>query len=219
MEATIDETGDERHPAFGLIGANNVQIGPKGVALFDSDILHRDTIRIRLHHATRKRDLHHDWIHAEKQILEIELSQAQWAAFVSSFGKGDGVPCSIRYLRAEGEGMVPEVPHDPRLAHSMRETHDAAEGAFGKIRQARDAYEKALREKAPAKERNKLLNDLHHAIENATPNVDYAGRKLVEQAENVVQRSKADIEAMVMRKADELGIERAQLGELMSGDS
>ena len=39
-------------------------------------------------------------------------------------------------------------------------------------------------------------------IANAVPNVDYAARQLAEHAENVVEKSRADIEAMVTAAQD-----------------
>ncbi len=210
-ETTVNEQGYETHPAFALIGASRVSVGgyEGGAVLFDSDILHQHTIRIRIHAAQRKRELNHDWIGAGKQYIEIELSEAQWASFVSTMNVGDGVPATLRYLQYE---EVPELPHQPRLAESMRETHDAASRTFNEIKEARDAYEAALARKAPAKEARELLNVLHYKIENATPNVDFATSTLVKHTENVVTRARADIEAFVTAKAAQLGISREELG-------
>ncbi len=38
--------------------------------------------------------------------------------------------------------------------------------------------------------------DLNAAIGNAAPNVDYAAKKMTEHAEEVVEKSRADIDAM-----------------------
>jgi len=72
QEPTVGERGEETHPGFGMIGASRVSISPPGTNLFDSDIMHAHTIRIRIHSASRKRDLNHDWIHADKEYIEVE---------------------------------------------------------------------------------------------------------------------------------------------------
>lgn len=54
-----------------------------------------------------------------------------------------------------------------------------------------------------------------------SPNVAFAARSLNEHAENVVQRARADIEAMVLSKATQLGLDPADLGtvpQLETGD-
>lgn len=201
-----DANGYESHPAFGVIGASRGSSQP-GVALFDSDIKHTNTVRIRIGRAVRSRDLHHDWIGGREQLIELELSEAQWASFVSTMNVGDGVPCTVRRV---GVDWMPDPPYDPRLAHSMAETHDAAIAAFSKIRDAMEAYEATL--KGPAKARNEALRTLRSTIQNAVPNVDYAGKVLVEHAEDVVTKARADIEAFVVGKALQLGMDPAALG-------
>ena len=207
-----NERGDETHPAFGLIGTSRGSVitnGRGGATLFDSDIQHQHIVTIRINTAVRKRDLHHDWIHAEDQIVEVQLSEAQWASFVSSMNIGDGVPCTIT---RRGYESVPSIPFEPRLAKTMKETHEAADGAFDSIKDAMEAYQECLDRKAPAKERNDALRMLHSSINNAVPNVDYAGKVLVEHAEDVVQKSHADVEAYVVAKARQLGVDVSELG-------
>lgn len=199
LDPTIDEHGDERHPAFATIGA--FRGSSTGTHLFDSDIVHQHTVRIRINQASRKRDHHTDWIHGEKELIEVELSEAQWASFVSAMNSGSGVPCTLRWTKEDGP--MPEFPHAPRLAETMAETHKAAEAAFEDIREAFADLEAA----STAKEKREAMNTLRARIKNATPNVDFAGRVLIEHAEDVVTKAKADVEAFVTMKARQLGID------------
>ena len=192
---TLNEHGEEVHPAWGLIGASRVSSNP-GAALFDSDILHSHYVVVRLKRASRKRDLGHDWKHGEGEIVEIAMSEAQWASFVSTMNVGGGVPCTIE--RVIGDTM-PGVEYEPRLAVSMDEVENAATKAMEKSTKAFAAY----REKKTAEN----LRSLEAAINNAPTNISYAAKTLSEHGENVVQRARADIEAMVTSKAEQLGIE------------
>lgn len=198
-EPTVDEHGYDEHPAFGLIGVSRVSNGGTGggAVLFDSDVTHAHTVRIRLHTAVRKRDLNRDWHGARRQMYEVEMSEAQWASFVSTVNSGDGVPCTIRFK--EGEGEVDGLPYQPRLAESMREVRDAAEKAQREVAAAFAAYS----EKKTAAN----LRTLEAAIRNMPANVTFAAKSLSEHAENVVQRSRADIEAMVNARAQQVGLE------------
>jgi hypothetical protein len=197
------EHEDETHPAFGLIGASRVQTGADGAVLFDSDIKHRHTVIVRVQTARRKRDLHRDWIGTDQRggIVELEMSEAQWASFVSSMNTGDGVSCTIR--SREG-APVPGLPHEPRLHESISEVRGAAEKAFEKVKEAFAAVEEN-----PTK---KNIRHLKFAIENAPSNVAFAGESLTEHAENVVQKARADVEAMVEGKAAQYGLKPGDLG-------
>jgi hypothetical protein len=210
-EPTEDRHGAEVHPAFGMISAHRGQYGSSkpgeaGAVLFDSDIKHQETITVTIYHASRKRDLHHDWVHPHQQFVEVELSLAQWASFVSSMNT-TGVPCTVR--QTETDFYVDALPYAPRLAETMKETHDAAERAFADVKKAF-----LIVKEKPTKAN---IRDLEIALQNATPNVDFAGKQLVKQAEDVVQKARADIEAMVTTRAAQLGITTQDIPHLEIG--
>jgi hypothetical protein len=202
---TKDERGDEQHPAFGMIGASRVSNSNPGATLFDSDIRHQHTVIVRIATATRKRDLNRDWLYRKREFVEVEMSEAQWASFVSSMNSGSGVPCTIR--QREDDWLVPGLNYEPRLAESMDEVHAAGEKALAGIR---EAFEVAAEKPTKANMRH-----LGMVIANAVPTMEFAAKSLGEHAENVVQRARADIEAMVLAKAPQLGLNPADLGETL----
>jgi hypothetical protein len=214
VQPTLDEHGAEMHPAWGLIGASRVSCSP-GSTLFDSDIQHQHTIVVKLSLARRRRDLHHDHLMADgkmsSHVVEVEMSFAQWASFVSSMNAGDGVPCTIR--RREGEA-VPEVPYEPRLAETLNEVRGKAEAAQAAIAEAFAAY------KAHKTAGN--LRTLESAIRNMPANMEFAAESLSEHAENVTQKMRADVEAFVTDAAQRVGLEPGEVGvvppELTAGD-
>src|SRR6478735_12174096 len=89
----------DTHPAFGV--AVVTRGSGSGQALFQSDLLHRETITLRVHRAERTRMLAHDWTHPLEELVEVEFSLSQWGALVSSIGIGSGVPCTIRRTESE----------------------------------------------------------------------------------------------------------------------
>jgi hypothetical protein len=204
-----DGRGYEKHPAWALLGASRVSNAP-GSVLFDSDIRHGHTVVIRLSTAVRKRDLHQDRHYADKVMFEVEMSEAQWASFVSTMNSGDGVPCTTRLT--PGHRDVPAVPFEPRLQESIAETGDAAHKAFAAIQRAMNTY-------AEHKTAGNLRT-LQSAIRNAAPNVEFAAGSLTEHAENVVQKARADIEAMAIQQAELRGLEPGDIGaaQLTAGD-
>jgi len=201
VEPTLTDTGESEHPAWGYIGASRVSSSPPGAVLFDSDIRHQHYVVVTLSSAVRERKLLRDWLRPRKQIIEVAMSEAQWASFVSSMNS-QGVPCTIQWT--QGDGHVPGMEYEPRLQESMDEVRNAAERAAQTVRKAFDAY-------ADHKTKGNL-DSLRFAIQNMPANIKFAGDSLNEHAENVVQKARADIEAMVVHKAQQLGIEAGDLG-------
>ena len=65
-----------KHPAFGTFRINRSSCGEH--PLFGSSITHRDVMTLTVSHASEHRDLHNDWIHAERPIVEFEMSYSQF---------------------------------------------------------------------------------------------------------------------------------------------
>lgn len=204
-----ERDGYERHPAWVTIGASRVNSSAPGKVMFDSDIRHQHYVTVRVCEARRKRDLNRDWIHAGTQIVEVAMSEAQWASFVSSMNTGSGVPATLEWREALADPQVPGMEYEPRLMESMAEVHEAAVRAQADVLAAFQAY---TQQKTAAN-----LRSLQAAIENMTPNIDYAAKSLGEHAENVVQRARADIEAFVIAKAEQVGLEPGDLSGMRLG--
>jgi hypothetical protein len=205
---TLDEHGDERHPAWGRMTVTRGQGTP--VALFDSDIKHQHTVNVALHTATRKRDLHRDWIHTGKQKFEIQMSESQWAAFVASVGQGSGTSCTIRFDRSQDDPIVPGVVFESRLKQSSDEIRSAAKEAIENIVEAFKKVEE--------KPNQGNVRALGFAIQNLPSNLGFAADSLTEHMEQVVSKARADIEAMVTTMAAERGLDPGKLDakELMA---
>lgn len=208
------ENGDEVHPAFGMISVHRVSSTP-GETLFQSDLQHPEYIRVTVHEASRKRDLKRDWVHPGKMVCEISLSLTQFASFVASAGT-QGVPCTIEFTGSGDHepGSRPGLEPASRLAITTDEVRAAAASAYGNIKDALAEYEKVLAGNAGIALRRSALAKLRSLVANAAPNVDYATRTLNEHAEAVVEKSRADIEAMVIRAAGQAGISPAQVARL-----
>jgi len=206
QDPVAGDDGTERHPAFGFVHIGRIQSNP-GAVLFQSDARHSSYIEVTVSDADRRRDLKHDWVHPGRTLCRFSMSLAQFASLVSSAGT-EGVPVTLEYVNGES---LPGLPYQPRLSVSMTETHNAADAAFEDIRQRLAAYEELLAGKPTAAERRKALASLRATVNNATSNVDYAARTLTEHAEEVVEKSRADIEAMAVTLAAKLGLPAAEL--------
>lgn len=187
-------TGDEVHPAFGVAVVTRRHGSSR--SLFQSDLLHNDTVALSVHEATRKRDLNHDWVHPGRELVEIEMSLAQWGSLVSSMGLGSGVPVTIR--RTEHEPFVPEIPHQPRTAENLREVREVTDRMYARVKAATASLHEAIHEKKGVRATKAALRALENAVAGVGSNAQFAVDSLVEASEQVVAQARADIEAHVL---------------------
>lgn len=191
----------ESHESWGVVVVNRVT---GGTELFDSSHVHNEWIRLEIAPAERERDLHTDWIHGGiHPFIEIDMSLAQWAQLVSSFGNGSGTPVTIN--SRDGK-LIPRAIDEPRLAVTSREVSTTAKKSTEGIVQAAQAVKEAFAAKAGRVDMAKKLRDLDIAIGHFPANMKFAADRLTEHAEDVVTKTKADIEAAHYRAARNAGI-------------
>ncbi|MYR55240.1 hypothetical protein GTY54_02925 [Streptomyces sp. SID625] len=192
QEPVVDaEHGGEIHPAFGVAVVTRRSGG--GRSLFQSDLLHNETISLSVREAARKRDLSHDWVHPGRELVEIEMSLAQWGSLVSSMGIGSGVPVTIR--STERDPYVPEIPHQPRTAESLREVREVTDRMYARVKAATATLHEAIHEKKGVRATKEALRALENAVAGAGSNAQFTVDSLVEAGEQVVAQARADIEA------------------------
>jgi hypothetical protein len=192
-EPTINDRGDEEHPSFGVVTLSRVSAAP-GAWLFDSSTPHNQYVRLEVSRATRRRDLHKDWIHSSNtaSLIDLNMSLTQWGSLVSSFNQGSGTPVTIHRVLGE---LQPEAPHSSRLAETAREVADAARKSTVKIQAAAQAVVAAYAAKGGRREMGELIENLSRTIEGVPSNMKFAADTLTRHAEDVVSKAKADIEA------------------------
>lgn len=189
-----DDTRIDTHPAFGVAVVTRGSGSAR--SLFQSDLQHNETITLRIKTAERQRHLLRDWTFARKELIEVEMSLAQWGALVSSIGIGSGVPVTIR--ATEQDYHVPTIPYEPRIAESVAETKGAVSRLVENSQKTLEALEKAISEKKGAKAIREALSLHHSTLKNMAGNSAYAVKSLAEAAESVTAQAKADIESHIL---------------------
>lgn len=184
----------ETHPAYGMIGASRVSATP-GYSLFGSDFLHGNFIAIRIQHAALSRGLSKDWVHStgEPMIVELLVSEAQWATFVSTLNMGEGVPCTLSRLNGR---EVPGIESaTDRVDQFSEEVSDTLKDALTALEELRDsAPTKKLREKA------------ENAIMQLKSNLPFVARQFDKHAEKTVERAKIEVSAYVTGAIQRAGL-------------
>lgn len=218
--AESNRWGDKyTHRAFGSVTVHQWHAHP-GVRLFGSDLVHSSGISICFRAADLHRDLSHDRPSSGEVLLEIEMSEAQWARFVSSQGNGDGNPVTIAARRngnleqppmiAAPEATKREV-HGEEMAAALRDRLVAMEehiAALGSMIDSGKVSRTGLRE---------LHKELARHCGQLPGSVQFVYDQFSRATEQVAEDAKVEVEAFVSRTAQRLGFERlADMAPLLS---
>ena len=196
----FDESTIDRHPSYGAITLGRISSGAPH-PMYGSSVKHRDTIRLTVHHGECKRMLSGDWYSPKDTIVEVEMTQNQWAELVSSVGIGAGVPCTIKWLN----GPVEEPPFQSKAAVFQKEFKECMDGAISDadkaITKAKELLEKKTLTKADRTELLELLRSVQSAVKSEAP---FIYKRFNEQMERTSTEVKGELEAWQLNRITEL---------------
>jgi hypothetical protein len=192
----------EDHPAYGMVGVSRMTGGNK--ALFGSDFRHNNTITITVQRANVRRGNAKDWYSAAgmgPNVVEIELSEAQWATLLSNPNVGDGVPCTIRNIMGE------RMPHiAPPVENRRTQLNDEITGMVEAIIERIEA----VKAKAPTK---KMQFDLQVVIDHLRSNLPFLARSFDKHAEDTIEKMKVEVGAYITNAIARAGVQALSGGE------
>lgn len=208
------------HPSFGLIGFSRCSVGgSRKYRLFGSSLAkHYNVIMLRVHQAFEEHHLSQDWRHAQgAPLIEVEMSEAQFASLLTTMNMGEGVPCTIRYVAPGGSGKVESAPDADVEVDKVRKgfERDIKElvNKFESLKvRAKEILGTAKSSKA---ERDEIVKLIEGAAQDLSSNFGFVIEQFNEATEKVVTQAKAEVDAFVTNAAKVAGLER--LKELSSG--
>lgn len=177
----------EQHPAYGCITVNRVS---GQTQLFGSEFTHHNYIAISIRTADLERSSSRDWHFPKKELVEVCMSEAQWATFISSTGIGSGSPCTINHFNGQS---VPGIQR-------VKKTRDKFTGELDEVLDDIRRDLKAIRgqicsAKITKKERESLLGILSRVDRGLSGNLDFIANQFREHIEKTVEDAKIEVEA------------------------
>lgn len=205
------------HPAFGMIGMNIITGGPPH--LFGSDIKHNQRVVIRIKAGEHKRNLSNDWYSAgaRRPMIEVELSHSQFAEFITSPGRGDGIPCTITEFNGADMPSIDQV--ETKQEMFRREIEESAKRRLaaisGKIAELGDLIESGRLPKNQLRAIHSELARHAHQLPGAIGFVVEQGEEALEAATTAARVS---IEATINHHISRLGHDAARAIGLIGPD-
>jgi hypothetical protein len=183
------------HSAFGQISASRTQ---GHSVLYGSDFVHRNTIRLSISRSENIRSLNRDWQMPRRELIEIELSESQWASFVSSLNMGSGVSCTLLHVDGERMDQLPN-PED-RKDQFAKELEKTAKTAIDGVKTALAGLDALA---LPKGKTEALRASLVKMLQDVESNMPFIAKQFGEAMETTVERAKTEIngyaENMIIR--------------------
>jgi hypothetical protein len=205
-QSSCGETTTTTHPAFGQIGASRVS---GRTTLYGSDFQHNAFMTIRISRSELRRDLNRDWHFSREKIIEVALSEAQWATFVSSPNVGSGVPCTIQALHMR---TVPGIPEpQSRVDQFSDETKAALAECLVKLDSALAEVGSLGLSKVKAA---RVTEHLQRVRRNLSSTIPFVAKQFSEHMEETVEKAKVEIHGYMTGVLNRAGLDAIANGTL-----
>ena len=188
----------ETHPSYGMIGASRVT---GKICLFGSDFVHHSYMTISISNADLFRGLSSDLPFAHDEIIEVALSEAQWATFVSTPNNGQGVQCTIQHIHRKG---VPQIPNPPDRHDQFKNEIGSLSASGKKVLNELAGMIDAL--KISAKQKEELKWKLTQAARSVGSSAEFVADQFVEHMEKVTENAKIEVNSYITSTVHRAGL-------------
>lgn len=204
------EGDNYRHPAYGVISVIKGNTTQGGVELFGSNLKHKNVLTITLSTAYMKRSLSRDWVFSDDTVVSFQMSESQWASFVSSQG-GVNIPVTFEQRPDESAPLrlMPGIESEENMTEVFdRETRERCEKYMETATQLEAKIREAMEGGKTTKGKLKELHDLAMTLSVGMPNtMAFMQNQMATAMEKTVSEGKIEIEAFVNDMAVRTGIE------------
>lgn len=202
VEREVGDRTEVTHPAFGMISASRFSAQP-GVTLHGSDFTHGHAISLRIAPSRVTRDLSTDRHHAHSlPYIEVQMSESQWATFVSTLNVGDGVPCTVEYVNGKEVPNLP--PRNTRGSFDKEMTARLAE-LTEKVKAAMQKVEADL-SGLSGKKRESVLAELRSLAQEVESNLPFVANQFDRHMERTVEKAKAEVAGYIQNETRRAGL-------------
>jgi hypothetical protein len=210
VERSVDERGEvtERHPSFALIGLSRTQ---GSQPLFGSPLdVNNGYVTLRISHADRYGHGDGDvryFPHGE--IINIMMSEAQFAQLITCWNSGVGVPCTLNHVQGK---TMPGWPDADQVSETdrVREDFNARVAVLKGTVDATVAVMEGILEKKGAltkEEKGRLMEGARALRRFFVDGGPFMTQMFVEAPESTVQKALTEIDAFVARVVQQTGLE------------
>lgn len=193
-----EDTMTEKHPSYGFIRMNRV-CGGSG-QLFMSPLRHDNRISIEIGPAEYQRSLSCDGHSSGRPVIRIEMSDEQFARFITSGGTHAGTPCTITRLNDQ---MIAPPPGEVKSEKWYEEMRRTAEKATAELAELRADLE-AICAKVPRSVRHSLDVRLASVESKLADHMPWVVQAMHEGMDRIKNSAKIEFEAYANRRLAEL---------------
>ena len=200
---------EERHPAYAQMSFNRQSGGHDN--LYGSAIKHQETISMSITKSVKHTsEFSERYYAAGIPLIEVRMSQSQFAQLITSMNMGSGVPVTLEAVRGKTMPKCQEITVSER---ANKDLESRLNKFADKVSKGRDRVTEILVKKGAILkgERKEIKNIYDTLMQELRSNMPFLHECMVEAYDKTATSAKADIEAFYDNAIRKMGIEAMDL--------
>jgi hypothetical protein len=166
--------------------------------------------------AKKIHELSHEHYYATNELIEVEMSNTQFAELLTSLNHGDGVPVTIRRFNGKMIERCPETTQRQKLHNDLKNKIIKATKI---VSDTKTKLAEIFKKPNITKKDKQKINDLMYHLEmDLQQNLPYVKQQVDEAIQKTVLEAKNEIDAAIQHKIISAGIEHINSPVLDSKD-
>jgi hypothetical protein len=183
------------HPSYGVVTLCRSSGHQR---LYGTPFEHYAMMTLEISRAVDVRSLSGSRPHAAEHLIEIRLSEAQFARMITSVGNGEGTACTLAYVNGEAMPPPPGVDEVEEFHDDVKRTVKAgAQHVTDAIAAARAAIQ---RSKLSGKASAEILAALAQVEKTYADAIPFTVKQFHERMDEIVLEGKTEIDAYLQMK-------------------
>lgn len=206
----------QEHPSYCTVRFARIQSNGNQ-AFFGASIKPNNYVQLEIYEADIRRDLSHDWIHGNKRIIEVAMTEQQFAECITSLNMGSGTPATLKFL---GNSRLPEPPFMGKAEQHSKEFANKMSELAGTISLNMEKARTILNADKPMskKERAEILNIIDSGLMQISSNIPFYDKSFKEQMNRTISEAKMEIEQHIVNRARAVGLPLTEVKDILSID-
>jgi hypothetical protein len=215
LEIPEDDMNIGKHESYGMISLTKSQSN-RGMNLFGSSIQHTELITLRINRGEIKRDLNRDWYSSRESIVEVQMSHSQFAELITTFNRGEGTPCTLKYV---GGQKMEEPQFISKVQQASNEFRNKMVNLTTKLKNMMENTDEILDKKTVSKgDRDILKNEMRMLMQEIQSNLPFMADQFSEQMDKTVSEAKAEIEAFLTNRVEDKSLLDSPTAKMLLGE-
>lgn len=203
----MDRRETVQHPSYAMVRVSRVNSGKQDY-FFGSDVIPPAYIEFTVSPGEVEMDMGRNWYGRShtKEYIRFKMTPVQFSELITSMNHGDGIPCTLEYVN--GAKVLQQDNKETKIQFNKRKIKEMFTNLYERVLRAKTKTDLLNSSKPLVKEdREAIMGAIYGIEQDLRSNLNFYLEQFNIEMDNIALDVKSNLEASIMQKITQLGIQ------------